>query len=314
MKGISVGEFYREMKDTLGLRLVAGVRGINRRVRVAELSRPGLALSGYFEYFAWRRVQVLGKVEITYIRSLSPKARREKLRKLLGSKIPCIIVARSYVIPPELLEEANRLQVPVFRSPLITMRIVNKATLFLEGKFAPSTMMSGNLLEVFGIGVVIRGKSGVGKSECALGLIKNGHRLIADDIIRIRLVEGAHLMGWGDKLTRHHMEIRGLGIINVQTLFGAGCIREDKWLDLVISLEPWDSNKEYERLGIEEKTFKILEITLPHLIIPVRPGRDLTLLVETAALNQRLKLMGYHGAVEFNQQLLSQIKKEKRRL
>ncbi len=310
MKAIPVSKFYKEMKDRLKLKLISGEKGMERMIKVAELNRPGLALAGYFEYFAKKRVQVLGKVEISYMNSLSKRMRFQKVRQIFGESIPCVIVTRHFVVPPELIAVSKEMAIPVFRSHLITMNLINAATDYLEDEFAPSTMLSGNFLEVYGMGVLIRGKSGVGKSECALALIKRGHRLITDDVVKVRVVEGKNLVGSGAALTRHHMEIRGLGIINVETLFGAGCVRDEKRVDLMITLEEWNSKKEYERLGLVDKTANILGIKIPSLILPVRPGRDIALLVETASLNQRLKGMGYHSAQDLNRKLLESMEKQ----
>lgn len=308
MKGITVREFYDNLKEKLKLRLIAGEEGFDRRIKVAEINRPGLALAGYFKYFASNRVQVIGKVEITYLETLSEQKRRRQLEELLDCNIPCCIVSRNYTPPKALVDEANKKKIPLFRSPLVTMVLLNKATVFLEECFAPTTSLTGDLLEVFGVGVLLRGESGVGKSEGALGLVKNGHRLIADDIVKIRLRGGDMLVGFGSSLTRHHMEIRGIGIINVQTMFGAGCVRDDKRIDLVISLEEWEQGKEYERLGLEEHTFNILGIDVPYVVIPVRPGRDIAMLIEVACLNQRLKWLGYHPARDLNERLIGLMK------
>lgn len=309
MKGITVGDFYGKLKDKLNLRLIAGGAGLGRKVKVGELNRPGLALAGYFDFFASGRGQVLGKVEISYLRRMKKSQRRERIKELLEHQVPFCIVARNYVPPEELSLEADRLEIPVFRSPLITMTLINRATIFFEDEFAPGVSAVGNLLEVFGVGVLIQGKSGVGKSECALALIQKGHRLVADDVVKIRLHDGKILIGSGADLTRHHMEIRGLGIINVQTLYGAGCVREAIKIDQAVTLEEWESSKEYERLGLEEKTESIMGINLPLIIIPVRPGRDIALLIETAALNFRLKKMGYHAARDLNQELIDMMRK-----
>lgn len=311
MKGIIVREFYENLKDRLKLRLVAGQEGLSRRITVAEINRPGLALAGCFKYFASKRVQVIGKVEMTYLGTMAEVKRKRQLQRLLACDIPCCIVSRNYRPPKALVEEADRKSIPLFRSPLVTMVLLNRATIFLEDCFAPTTSISGDLLEVFGVGVLLRGESGVGKSECALSLIKRGHRLIADDIVKIRLRGGDNPVGFGSPLTRHHMEIRGIGIVNVQTLFGAACIRESKRIDLVISMEEWVSNKEYERLGLEEDTFNILGVKVPYVIIPVRPGRDIALLIEVACLNQRLKWLGYHSARDLNERLINLMKLKK---
>lgn len=307
---ISVSDFCDSLKASLSLGVVAGHDGLSRRIRVPEVNRPGIALTGYFNYFASKRIQVIGKVEYNYLSTLNPEVRRRIYTQLMEKNIPCVIFARRYRPHKELIELGNKMNVPVIRSGRITMHIVNKASAFLEDEFAPTTCMSGTLMEVFGLGILITGKSGVGKSECALALIEKSHRLVSDDVVKIRKRD-LELVGFGEKLTRHHMEVRGLGIINVQTLFGAGCVREMKKIDLVANLEEWDPNREYDRLGLDERTVSILGVRVPHLLIPVKPGRDLCLILETAALSQRLKLMGYYTAREFNRELLLHIQKKK---
>jgi len=309
MRGIKVETFYEITQERLRLRLVAGKKGLKRRITVPELNRPGLAFAGYFDYFASRRPQVLGLVEINYLHGMDVALRRKRIRQLLRHHVPCIIVARNYRPPPELLEEAEKQNVPLFRSPMVTMALINRATIFLEDEFSPSISIGGDFLEVFGMGILICGTSGVGKSECALGLIKRGHRLVADDVVKVQLREGQYLIGSGAEIVKHHMEIRGLGIINVQDLFGATCVKESQEMDLVVTLEEWDSSKEYERLGLEDEMIEILGQRLPHLIIPVRPGRDVVLLLETAALNQRLKRMGKHAARTLDRDLIEVMKK-----
>ncbi len=307
VKGIPVQTFYDEMKEKLRLDLVAGQKGLVNQIRVAELNRPGLSMAGYFDYFARKRIQVFGKVELKYISTLSAEDRRLRFRQLMQQKIPTCIVARKLVPPKELLEEAERAKVPVFRSNKITMHLVNLITLYLEDKFAPATTMSGNLVEVFGMGMLILGQSGAGKSECALSLIKRGHRLVADDAVQLKLEDDRQIVGTSNSVTRYHMEIRGLGIINIQKIFGAGCVRHYKQVDCVVTLEDWKQGKEYERVGLEDATLDILGLKLPNITIPVRPGRDIALLVETASLNQRLKYMGIHSAQEFNRSLIERL-------
>jgi HPr kinase/phosphorylase len=311
MKGIRVRYFYERMKDELQLKLLAGEEGLSRRIQVAEISRPGLALAGYVDFFAWRRIQVIGKVEMTYLRSLDSETRAKRIAELFLFRIPCLIVTRQYVPPRELIEEAEKAKVPLFRSPMITMRVVNRATMFLDEEFAPTISIPGNLMEVFGVGVLIRGKSGVGKSETALGLIERGHRLITDDVVRIQLREGKYVVGSGAELTRHHMEIRGLGIVNVQALFGAVCFRDNIQIDIIINLESWDPTKEYDRLGMEDEFCNILGVDVPVTTIPVREGRDVVLLVETSSLGYRLKQTGYNPAQELNMKLLQIMNKTK---
>ncbi|MEA1927646.1 MAG: HPr(Ser) kinase/phosphatase [Candidatus Auribacterota bacterium] len=311
MKGITVSQFYDSLKEKLGLKLVAGDKGLKRKILISEINRPGLILTGYEKYFANRRGQVLGKVEITYLRGLSSEKRKERIGILFRQKIPFCIIARNYRPPRELLSEANKSGIPIFRSSMITTRLLNLCMISLEEMVAPSTSVISNLVEVYGVGVIIKGKSGVGKSECTLSLVERGHRLVSDDYIYVRLMEGTYLLGEGSELTRFHMEIRGLGIIDVRTLFGVGCVRQRKRIDLAVTLEPWDPEKEYERLGLDDDFISILGIKIPHIILPVGPGRDLALLIEVAALNHRIKLMGYHSAKVLDSDIRERILREK---
>lgn len=312
MKGLTVSQFYETLRDKLELRLVAGEKGLKRRILISEINRPGLVLTGYTKYFANRRGQVLGKVEISYLRGLLPEKRRERIRIFFQQKIPFCIIARNYIPPRELLTEANKIGIPIFRSPLITTHLLNLCTIALEEMFSPTTSLIANLVEVYGVGVLIKGQSGVGKSECTLSLVERGHRLVSDDYIYIRLMEGAYLLGEGSELTRFHMEIRGLGIIDVRTLFGVGCVRQRKRVDLAVTLESWDPDKEYERLGLDEEYLSILGVEIPHIVLPVGPSRDLALLIEVAALNHRIKLMGYHAARVLDSQIKDRINRGSR--
>jgi HPr kinase/phosphorylase len=312
MKGLTVKQFYDTLKDKLNLRLVAGEKGLKRRILISEINRPGLALSGYIDFFANRRGQVLGKVEISYLRSLSPAERKNRVGTFLKQKIPFCIVARNYIPPDELISAADRIGIPIFRSTLITTHLLNLCTISLEEIFSPHTSIIANLVEVYGVGVLIQGKSGVGKSECTLSLVERGHRLVSDDYIYVRLIDGVYLEGQGSQLTRFHMEIRGLGIIDVRNLFGVGCVRQRKRLDLAVTLEIWEREKEYERLGLDEEYIKILGVSIPHILIPVGPGRDLALLIEVAALNHRIKMMGYHAAQELDRSVQEMIRKQER--
>ncbi|MDP8237234.1 MAG: HPr(Ser) kinase/phosphatase [Candidatus Erginobacter occultus] len=312
MKGLTVSQFYDTLKEKLRLRLVAGEKGLKRKILISEINRPGLALSGYIDYFANRRGQVLGKVEISYLRSLPPAERKKRIGAFLRQKIPFCIVARNYLPPEELISAADRIGIPIFRSALITTRLLNLCTIFLEEIFSPHTSIIANLVEVYGVGVLIQGKSGVGKSECTLSLVERGHRLVSDDYIYVRLIDGSYLVGEGSELTRFHMEIRGLGIIDVRQLFGVGCVRQRKRLDLAVTLELWEREKEYERLGLDEEYIKILGVAVPHILLPVGPGRDLALLIEVAALNHRIKRMGYHAAQELDRNVRELIRKREK--
>ncbi len=310
MKKIQVAEFFEQLKPKLQFRLCAGKEGLSNFITVAELNRPGLALAGHIDYFAHKRVQVLGKAEISYLNALDADERYNRLEILFKKKIPCVILARRIVPSKELIELANKYRVPLIRSHYMTMKLINQGTIFLEDQFAPSMTINGDEVEIFGVGVLILGKSGVGKSETTLGLVSKGHRLVCDDVVKLKLTESNYIIGEGAKITRHFMELRGIGIINVQTLFGVGCVKERKRVELIISLEKWEAEKEYERLGLESEYLEFLGVKLPHITIPVRPGRDIISLVEVAALNHRLKKLGINPALELNNKLVEIMQKK----
>lgn len=299
-----VKDLYERHAKRLGLELTAGKAGMNRRIKVPEVQRPGLGLSGYLKNHAAKRILIFGKVEMEYLRHLDPEVRIARLEALLTENTPAIVIARYYRPSKELRAIAEHKSIPLFRTKLSTMSLLGKLTLLLTEDFAPSTSCHGTLVEVFGVGVLIQGDSAVGKSESALGLIERGHRLISDDIVKVKKKEGSYLEGSGATLTRHHMEIRGIGIINVANLYGAVCVRNQKSIDIVVRLEVWQDDHFYDRMGLEEKYTTILDIKLPFHILPVKPGRDVVLLLETIALNHRLKDMGYNSAQEFNAKVL----------
>ncbi|WP_075882708.1 HPr(Ser) kinase/phosphatase [Candidatus Protochlamydia sp. W-9] len=299
-----VKKLYEEHAKKLGLELTAGKNGINRRIKVPEAQRPGLSLSGYLKYYAEKRILIFGKVEIEYIRDLDSQIRIERLEAIVKQNTPAVIVSRRYRPPKELRAICEKLNIPLFRTNLSTMNLMSQLTLLLTEEFAPSVSCHGSLVEVFGVGVLIQGDSSVGKSEAALGLIERGHRLISDDIVKVKKKEGTYLEGSGVALTRHHMEIRGIGIINVANLYGAVCVRDQKSIDIVVRLEAWHDEHFYDRIGLDEKFTKILDVKLPYLTLPVKPGRDVVLLLETMALNHRLKNMGYNSAQEFTTKVL----------
>jgi HPr kinase/phosphorylase len=300
----SVKDLYERHAKTLGLELTSGKGEMNRRIRFPEVLRPGLSLSGYLKNHAVKRILIFGKVEIEYLRDLDPHVRIGRLEAILTVHTPAIIVARRYRPLKEIRTLAERHSIPLFRTKLSTMSLLSKLTLLLTEDFAPSTTCHGTLVEVFGVGVLIQGDSAVGKSEAALGLIERGHRLISDDSVRVKKKEGAYLEGSGAAHTRHHMEIRGIGIINVAHLYGAVCVRNEKSIDIVVRLELWRDDYFYDRMGLEDKCTTILDIKVPYHILPVKPGRDVVLLLETIALNHRLKDMGYNSAQEFNLKVL----------
>ncbi len=303
----TVSDFYTRHAEKLQLRLISPALGFDRKVREPTINRPGLALSGFYKYFAEKRVQVIGSAEMCYLRSLDTKTRDERFSELCNKKVPCIVVSRNASLPKSMIKVASDAGVSIFKTPMVTMRFINAATLALESDFAPTTSKHGSMMDIMGIGTMICGSSGIGKSECVLGLIERGYSLVSDDITRFRLIEGRDLIGTSPPLTRTHMEIRGLGIINVSAIFGVGSIRLDKKLNLVVTLKDWNELEEVDRIGLEKETMEILGIDIPHVTIPVRVGRDLARLVEVAALDQKLKVFGHNSAVQFNQRLLDQM-------
>lgn len=310
-----VDDLFRRHGEILGLELAAGKNGIHRRIKVPEAYRPGLSLSGYLKGHDGKRILIFGKVEVEYLRDLDPDVRVARLEAILNpsTPTPAVIIARRYRPPKELIDLCEKLEIPLLRTTMTTMALLSKLTLLLNEDFSPSMSCHGTLVEVFGVGVLMQGDSSVGKSEAALGLIERGHRLITDDIVKVKRREGGYLEGYGAELTRYHMEIRGIGIINVANLYGAVCVRENKSIDIVVKLEVWDDHNFYDRVGMDEKFCDILEIKLPFHVLPVKPGRDVVLLLETIALNHRLKRMGYNSAKEFNTKLLEMITSKQKR-
>lgn len=302
---VTVESFFEEHGETLQLKLEGGRVGFDRKIREPTINRPGLALSGFYKYFAEKRIQVLGAAEQSYLESLTPRARAQRFRGLCAQKIPCLVISRGAHLDSQLLAVAAEEQIAVFRTPMVTMRFINAATIAMEVDFSPTVTEFGSMVDILGIGVLIRGASGVGKSECALGLIERGYSLVADDVTRIKSLEGRELMCTAPELTRYHMEVRGIGIINVASIFGVGSIRNEKRLDLVVTLKDWQDLEEVDRIGLDQEFYEILKLQVPHITIPVRHGRDLARLVEVAAMDQKLKSIGRNSAVEFNDRLLN---------
>ncbi|MFH1258923.1 MAG: HPr(Ser) kinase/phosphatase [Elusimicrobiota bacterium] len=307
MADLNVGILLKEQGADLVLKLIAGKKGLQRVLKMREINRPGLALGGYFEHFAFERIQIFGRGEMAYINDLSPKKREKTLKRFFSFSIPCVIVTYDQQLPKEMIKVAQTTNVPLFQTAFSTAQLIAEISAFLEEKLSPTTSVHGVLVDVHGLGVLILGESAIGKSECALELIKCGHILVADDMVKIRQKAGGMLIGVGDELIRHHMELRGLGIIDIRRLFGTGAVLDYARVELVVNLEMWDSAKAYERLGIEEKSVTILGIKLPALTLPVRPGRNLAVLIEVAAMNQRLKNNGQHPARELEQRLIQAI-------
>lgn len=309
-----VKDLVQRHGESLSLELVAGKKGLKRPIYLPEAHRPGLSLSGYLKHHARKRILIFGKVEIEYLRDLESEVRIQRLQAILSPHTPAVIVARRYRPPKDMINLCEKNNLPLFRASMSTMNVLNKLSLLLSQDFSHSMTCHGTLVEVYGIGVLIKGDSSVGKSEAALGLIERGHRLISDDTVKVRKREGGYLEGFGAELTRHHMEIRGIGIINVAHLYGAVCVRDSKNIDIVVELEVWDDHHFYDRIGLDEKYCDVLGVKVPYHVLPVKPGRDVVLLLETIALNHRLKRMGYNSAKEFNNKLLEMIaSKEKKK-
>jgi HPr kinase/phosphorylase len=297
--------------NSLNLHCIGGRKGLSREISIPELNRPGLALSGFYESFAHQRIQIFGRGEVFYLNKLVAEEKTDTIQKLFTYTIPCCIFTYNLTPAKAFFEAAEESQCPVLQTDLGTADFSARLTRILFNIFAPQQSIHGVLVEVYGLGILILGDSGVGKSETALELIERGHRLVADDVVEMRCVNGNILMGSGaNKIIGHHMEIRGLGIINITHLFGVRAIRDRKQIQLVVKLEEWDSQKMYDRLGTEENYEEFLGVSIPKLEIPVKPGRNVPIIIETAAMNERLKKMGYNSAIEFNQNILKWIESD----
>jgi HPr kinase/phosphorylase len=296
---ITVGELLERAE--LGVTVVAGNAGLNRTVTVPRIQKPGLALTGWPEQLHANRVLVLGGTEIDYL-TQNAAARKLGVDTLLASEPACIVVCRGLTPPQELVDASEARGVPLLGCTLVTADFIAQVTSWMTDRLSPETQLHGVLMDVLGIGVLMVGKSGIGKSETALDLVQRGHRLVADDVIVIRR-RGNTVQGRAGGILGHHMEIRGLGIINIKDLFGISAIREAKKIELVVELHEWDANAEYDRLGFDEHVENLLDVPVPKLRVPVRPGRNLATLIEVAARNQLLKLQGIHSARAFRDQL-----------
>lgn len=292
-----------DVQNRFGLEIVAGGAGIERNIFTSDISRPGLEMAGYFDFYPATRIQLLGKTELSFFNKLNEAERRNRMDRLCTTETPAFILAHNIECPTELREFAEERGIPVFQTEHPTTRFSGMLTNFLEGQLAPMTTVHGVLVDVYGIGVLITGKSGVGKSETALELVKRGHRLVADDAVEIRQVAKNVLIGNAPKLLSHMLEIRGVGIIDMMTLFGASAVKDDKRILMVIDLEVWDPDKVYDRLGIDEEKMKIMDSELTKLTVPVRPGRNLSVIIEVAAMDYRMKRLGINAAETFSNKL-----------
>lgn len=305
---VTVERFYTQVGSDLGLRLIAGAVGLKRPIREPTVNRPGLALAGFKKYFAPKRVQVVGNVETSYLRALTQALREERIEAFFAHRIPCVVLCRDIKPGRLLLTAAETADVPLFSTSLITMKFISRATFALENLFAPRTQMHGGMVDIRGIGVVIEGESGIGKSEAVIGLLERGHSLVADDIVCLWVQDGTELMGTAKELGRNLMEVRGIGLIDVAAMFGVGSICQEKRVDLVVTLKRWEEATEVDRLGLDQAQVTLLGREVPHIVIPVRPGRDLASLIEVAAFQTKLRSMGYHAAAELSARISRQMK------
>lgn len=306
---LTVGALLKEQQERLKLELVTGEKALGREIRVAELNRPGLALSGYLDHFRAERVQIIGVGEQAYCHKADPEKLSKTLSAMLSAvELPCLVMTRSGKAPAVLVSACRKHGVPLLRSKLDTPTFVGELSEVLEGKLAPTTTVHGVLVDVYGLGVLIQGEAGIGKSECALELLKRGHILVADDAVLIQHRRGGVLRGLCPEPLKHYMEVRGLGVIDVKLLFGIGSILDRTRIELSIRLEPWTQGARYERVGLESQKTVILDVEVPLIRIPVSPGRNLAVLIEVAALNQRLRSQGYFSAETFNRRLIERMR------
>jgi len=303
MISIPVRYLYEHMSEDLDLEILSGEKGMDRAIRIARIQKPGLALAGYLDQLHRERVQILGATEISYLKTLDKDLADKRLDQLCAAGVSCLIIAKSIEVPRSLSGLCDLHEVPLLRSPEITSSLIRRVTTYLEDVLAPETSVHGCLVDTYGVGILLIGKSGIGKSECALGLIERGHRLVGDDVVVIRRKVQDAIFGSAADLIKNHMEIRGLGILNIKDLFGVSSIRQSKKIELVVELVQWDEDLSVERLGLDERIYSILGLDIPYLKIPVRPARDLTMIIEVAARNHLLQRMGFYAAREFDETL-----------
>jgi HPr kinase/phosphorylase len=300
-----------EFVEKLNLTVLSPTTKTEMDVSTADINRPGMQFCGFYDYFAHTRPQVIGKVEMTYLESLEPEALGDVLERYMNYELPCVVVCWEMTPPRVLIDKARARDIPVFQSKVKTTKFEFQAIMYLNRCLAPHVTRHGVLVDVYGVGTLLTGESGVGKSEAALELVKRGHQLVADDVVDICRVADDRLTGEAPEMVRHFMEIRGIGIIDIRAMYGVGSVVISKSIDMVIHMEKWDSSKEYDRLGLTEETVTILGVKIPYQIMPVRPGRNLAIIIEVAARNLSLKRLGYSAAHELDRRLNEMIAQSK---
>ena len=296
-----------EMLDELNLECV-NFASEDKFVRMADVNRPGMQFVGYYEHFPYDRIQVVGNAEYSYITEISEEERLKVLDKFMSYNIPLLCITRGRPVHPDILSYAKKYDKFVVTTDLPTTRFVSRLSDYINDRTAPVEVVHGVLVDVDGLGILIKGESGIGKSEAALELIQRGHRFVSDDAVEIKKLEDDVLVGQSPELTRHIMEIRGIGLLDIKSLYGVGAIKPSKTIDLIATLEKWDKTRQYDRLGLDEEYIEVLGVKVAHMVIPIRPGRNISVILEIAARNQRQKYMGYNAAVELNERLLAKLK------
>jgi HPr kinase/phosphorylase len=303
MQHITVSTFFKDNKDRLKLSLMNSENGFNRKINTSDIHRPGLALAGFVELFTYDRVQVMGNTEVHYLNSLSDQKLVQSVDRFIEFEIPLLIVTYSNKLPIYLLQAATRRSISIFSTPMTTTQLIHIMGDYLDIKFAPKTTVHATLVDVYGVGLLVTGRSGIGKSEVALDLVERGHRLVADDVVLITRTAEDTLIGKGREISEHHIELRGVGLIDVKKVFGIRGVRLQKRIESEIRLKEWDTQKEWDRTGLDEETTKILDVDIPVVNLPINPGKNMTVICETIAMNQLLKMQGYYTAKEFNRRL-----------
>jgi HPr kinase/phosphorylase len=308
---LRLGDFLTRRGDPLQLEALTGELGLDRQMPEAEVAGPGLALGGYTGRFAPNRLHVLGETEITYLNSLPPEQRRQSLNTFFSFDLPCIFVTKGQEVPPELLEFARAKGVPVLRSKLKTSEFYRRIKPIVEEAFAPRTTLHGSLADVYGVGLLFVGRSGIGKSECVLDLVERGHRLVADDVVQVTRRGNDVLIGRGHELAAHHMEIRGIGLIDIPALFGVRAVRQQKRIEVVVQLEDWETAKDTDRSGLLREETTILDVPLPRVVVPLNPGKNITVISEVVAMMHLLRYSGVDVAAAFNARLIKRMKEQR---
>jgi HPr kinase/phosphorylase len=309
MQSLTMARLFEDQKQDLALEALTESLASPVDITVSDINRPGMALMGFVENFLPERLQIMGWTEVAYLNQLSPEERQLSIDRLFQFQMPGILVAKALDVPAYLVERAAECQVPVLRTPMSTTPFIHQLTAYLDAMFSPQVNVHGSLVDVYGVGLLFTGRSAIGKSETALDLVERGHRLVADDVVTITRRHGDILIGTGNQLLRHHMEIRGLGIIDVQSVFGIRAVRIQKRVEVQVELRDWDANEDYERTGLDQRKTEVLGVQVPFVVIPIVPGKNITVIAEVVALDYMLRAYGFHAAERLNVHLMEMMKR-----